>query len=168
MTPDRFGPDETEITVEQLLIKKNGRTKTANDVFEVVVAMHHDAKKRDAMIASKMDDHLTGIVHFTPIEFEKFIGRFEEKGDKRDAIIAALDDDMKRIETDVLLIQENCKALHERAPRRSTDPENFVWDEEHWEIKKAWRFLKYVVYAICGGALVVIGDHISHTIWPNS
>jgi len=78
MSPDRFNPDETELAVEELVIKRNDKPKTANDVFEVVVSMHHDSKKRDAVILSKLDAHCKDYVHFHPEELDAFVQPFRD------------------------------------------------------------------------------------------
>lgn len=167
MSPDRFAPDETELAVEELVVKKNGKTKTANDVFEVLVAMHHDSKKRDAIIISQLEKHCEQFVHFEEHELEEYVKPFRELHKEKEA-------DISHIEHDILELKENCKALHQREPRRSTDPPTENWgtglgktleDEEMGDIRRVWRVLKWVVIVASAPLLVALGNKLASLIW---
>lgn len=139
MTPNRFDPDETDLTVEELLLERNGKTKTVNDVFKVVVASHHDAKKRDAQILAlveevedKVDNHLQNDVRMTHGEFEEFMRPFQK-----------------------------CIEVHK--PNSNIDEPSV--DEEEWELRKAWRFMKWVVLAAGGAFVVAVGSELSNLIF---
>lgn len=171
MAPNRLS-HEADSAVERLLLKSNGQKKTANDVFEVVVAMNHDRRADTALLLAEVKatngllaDHCTSKVHMTDEEFRAFIARFDKRHDDRDAIVTVIENDLEDV-------RRNCTQLHSRAPRRKTDPETEDWgngmyaeDQELGDLRRAWRFLKWVVIVVGGAVLVAVGDQLSHRLF---
>ena len=145
MSPDRFNPDETELAVEELVIKRNGKSKTTNDVFEVVVAMHHDSKRRDAIILSKLDAHCKDYVHFHPEELDAFVQPFR---------------DMHAAE------QEDIEAL-EKQCLKGASVGCSLEDEEMGDIRRAWRVARWFILGAATPFVFALGDHLAKMIWPD-
>jgi len=169
MTPENLSR-ETDSAVEQLLLKANGRKKTVQDVFEVVVAMNHDRRSDTLRLLKEiqcnreaLERHLLDKLHWTADEFAEFVAG-------RDSIDALSVQSVEKVEDDLREelegIKENCIRMHARAPRRKNDPETEDWGNSYGseQAKQVWLMWllgtglgRVLVYVAGGVSMLVIG-----------
>lgn len=149
--PDSFKISETDGAVEKLLIEKNGAKKTVTDVFEVLIAIHHDSKKRDARIMEKLDSHLYDYVHLSRDDFEQLIGSFDERHEMKDEMLNRIEAELRE---DIEIMKENCVKIHAK-------PE----DAELGDLRRAWKVVRWGVLVIGGAFLVAFGNELSQLIF---
>ncbi|MEI6450253.1 MAG: hypothetical protein WCP98_09915 [Actinomycetes bacterium] len=129
---------------------------TNRSLFDLMVAAHEDEEAWDASIEAKIDDHLDSVPHMDHAAFAAFIeGRNALLADATKEVLAEGD--------------RRCKARRSGKPqaRRKDDPPDavFVEDREGGDIRRFWRFGKWVV-VVGGGALIVFGaDALVHLIF---
>lgn len=159
MTPNRFDTDETGTAVQKLLIKKNGGNRTLADAFDLLIAMDHDARHRDGLVLSKLEQHIDRQMHMTQSEFDRFM--------------AVRNNILDELRADVAEIEANCTRVHDRAPRRASDDAGKDWgksvfggkeDEETGDIKRAWRLGKWFVAAAVLMSLDIFARYLSHVL----
>jgi hypothetical protein len=149
LTPGRFAPDETDSAVEKLLLKKNGSRTTITDIKELLLAVSHDSRNRDALVLARLDAHLSDKVHLDEDEFAKLLEGFARKHADRDTVVSD-------IKAEVDAIKENCLELHARAPRRATDPETEDWGNSFGEKTRREVWLMWLLSTAVGKVLLVV------------
>lgn len=135
--------NRTERAIEELLIRKNGRSKTANDVFEVLVAMHRDAREFYDFslgvydgLSARLDNHISDRSHIN--------------GDELLAFTEEIRNNLQRMREECEERRENCPALR---------------DEEIGDIKRGWRVVKWAVAIGCAPIIVALGNRLADYMW---
>ena len=154
--PTGYTGGETDSAVEKLLLRKNGDPKTVTDVFEVLVAMHHDSQHRDRRIEGMIHEHLREIVHMKPDEFDKMVESFTKRHEARDSVVASMQTTIHLLEADIAVLKEHCNEIREI--------EGIYEDDEIGDIRRIWRVAKWVLGIAALPLIVALGNLISNAL----